>query len=275
MNRIRSKQGMTLVELLVTISVVGILGAITVTAVGSVRDSANRVADSSSARQLATAYMMYPVENKGQLMPAKPERKELPFMGIKNLDGNPLLSGPAAERITFRLLPYVGGIDAFYPGESQDHLQSILTSGSRVDYDLSLFPSIGFNSIYIGGDYQSIRYEPHEIAVTHQAQVRNPSGLIVFATSFQGAGDFADTSSSYKGVVNVSAPKSGAATADWSSTLNDAIPATSGNVHFRHGGKALVANMDGSVEALTFEELKDMRRWSNHAYIANDPDYTP
>ncbi|MBY0389140.1 MAG: hypothetical protein K2X56_13795, partial [Mycobacterium pseudokansasii] len=44
-----------------------------------------------------------------------------------------------------------------------------------------------------------------------------------------------------------------------------APPGAFGNVHPRWGGKANVGCFDGHAEALSPEELTDMRRWANQA----------
>jgi hypothetical protein len=45
------------------------------------------------------------------------------------------------------------------------------------------------------------------------------------------------------------------------------------NVDFRYNGKAVVACLDGHVELLTREEMRDMRRWSNLHAQSDDPNF--
>jgi len=279
MKKRTTNHGFTLIELLVCIGVIAILGTITAVAVGHARQAAYRADEVTAARQLATAYAMAAQENKGRFLPAKPPQQELPFMDIQDHEGNQIVSGAAAERITFRLLPFVGEIGAFYPGEAKDHLASMMANGART-YDLSLHPALGFNVSYVGGDYQSRRYSPIDgarpnVAATTMAQVPNPSQLIVFVSSFNAAGGFMDTSASFKGNVHVYPPNGLSAGGSWNGSYDEAIPANLGYIHLRHNDKAIAANLDGSVELLGQEELDDMRRWSHQAQRQGNDNYRP
>jgi prepilin-type processing-associated H-X9-DG protein len=42
-------------------------------------------------------------------------------------------------------------------------------------------------------------------------------------------------------------------------------PDTYGHLDFRYEGRCIVATFDGHVEALTPDEMLDMRRWPNQA----------
>lgn len=65
-NRVRARfTGFTLVEMLATIAVLGILVAITIPAVSSVRRSAKDAACMSNLRQIATAINLYRADHKG------------------------------------------------------------------------------------------------------------------------------------------------------------------------------------------------------------------
>jgi hypothetical protein len=46
-------------------------------------------------------------------------------------------------------------------------------------------------------------------------------------------------------------------------------------VSARYDQQAVVARLDGGVEVLSFDELKDMRRWSKDAYQQNNRNYQP
>jgi hypothetical protein len=43
----------------------------------------------------------------------------------------------------------------------------------------------------------------------------------------------------------------------------------------RYGGKAVVVTLDGHAEALTRDQLKDMRRWCDEAASQDNPNWTP
>ena len=46
-------------------------------------------------------------------------------------------------------------------------------------------------------------------------------------------------------------------------------------IDYRFNGKAVSACLDGHVELLGPEEMQDMRRWSNLAALADDPNHVP
>lgn len=271
--RKQTHSGFTLVEVLVTMAVVGVLGAITIGAVGSVKESAHKASDVSSARQLAAAYMMYPQEHKGKLMPSVPSQIEQQMTVVHDHTGAPITVPAVANRYVFRLLPYTDSLDAMYPGQSQPYLKELMHEGSV--YDISLHPSFGINNDFLGGDYTSPRHNPAEgsrVAITTMSQCINPAEQILFiSTHFKGE----PAPSPYVGHVHAYAPNAISRGRGWKGSYNEEIPSNLGNIHLRYNNQAVVAHLDGSVAMLGEEELSDMRRWSNQARDRNDPDFSP
>lgn len=268
-----TKKGFTLVEVLVTISVIGVLGAITVAAVGSAKDSAYKATDVAAARQLVTAYLTYPQDHGGKLMPAIPSEQDVQYQAVYDHQGNPILNQTAASRYVFRLLPYVDGMGAFYPGRSVEHLDELIADNDV--YGISISPAFGLNEDFVGGNFARGRYnqETFPVAVTTLAQSFNPSEQIVFVSSLYAMGDDAATDAPFTGFYRVAAPN-GLKNSWTGSTYNEDSPATLGNIHLRHNGLATVAHLDGSVALLTVEELKDMRRWSYQAQRENNENFS-
>lgn len=128
------------------------------------------------------------------------------------------------------------------------------------------------------------------------SDIRNPSNLIAYGsarggdvsgTTYQGyggnatpnanpvAGYFLITSpkTNPKGMNGNAPPSFPGTSPGWSSTSNkfDAKlpPSTWGMLDMRCNGKAVIANLDGSVNMQGLEELRDMRKWSNVATNAD------
>ncbi|MEO0794454.1 MAG: prepilin-type N-terminal cleavage/methylation domain-containing protein [Verrucomicrobiota bacterium] len=266
--------GFSLIELLVSMTVVSVLAAITVVGVGHVRTAVHRTAEVTGARQLISAYLIYPQDNGGRLMPAVPDSREIALNPVRDHAGNAILNGAVASRYPFRILPYLGDVRSLYSGQFAEHLDDLRSSGDP-QYGISLYPSLGLNSEYMGGNYDDRRTHPETgfypgLAVTRLEQVMDPSKQIVFVSSTYGKEP--GSSADYVGFHRVEAPK-GLRTS-WSS-YNEELPAQMGYIHLRYERQALVAHLDGSVGFMDEESLGDMRRWSNQARLENDENFRP
>ncbi len=70
--KLHSRAGFTLVELLTVIAIVGLLVAITIPIVGLVRGNASATKCKSNLRQLSTAYLLYAQDRKGNVLTDSP-----------------------------------------------------------------------------------------------------------------------------------------------------------------------------------------------------------
>src|ERR1700709_1254588 len=61
--------GFTLVEILIVMTIILVLSGLAISAVNAATVMARRTAESSAARNLITAYLAYPADNNGALMP--------------------------------------------------------------------------------------------------------------------------------------------------------------------------------------------------------------
>jgi prepilin-type N-terminal cleavage/methylation domain-containing protein/prepilin-type processing-associated H-X9-DG protein len=115
--RVRSRQGFTLVELLVVIGIIAILVSILLPALNRARDKARAVQCASNMRQIFLACQMFAQEN----------RDRLPRCGFAGEDG--ALTGPDAEDIDKKVhwaLPAAGTAD-FTVGALWKYIQGIET----------------------------------------------------------------------------------------------------------------------------------------------------
>lgn len=91
----RANRAFTLIELLTVIAIIGILAAILIPVVGSVRESAKSSVCQSNLRQWHTALMLYANDNEDRLVAVR----------YRNADNTPLPPGPAQ---------FWSGVLAFY-----------------------------------------------------------------------------------------------------------------------------------------------------------------
>ncbi len=190
----------TIVELLVVIGVIGLLMGLLLPALRSVRQNASQTSEMSAARQLMLAYQMYANGNRDRVLPGY--WSELPALDASGrrigVDVLTDIRGPAARvRYPWRIAPYLSyELQALYANENQELLEQYQQDD---DYDsyvygVSLFPSLGLNATWVGGNSQEGAFDPINLQVFGQFYVTTPSQvshadrLLVFASA-RGGGD--------------------------------------------------------------------------------------
>lgn len=257
--------GFTLVELLVTVTIIASLGTLTFAGVRSVREKTKSVVEINAARNLITGYLGYAADNNGQVLAGY-----LKDPTVTNLEGD-LLEFPMNARYPWRLarnVPSVKGVLVF------NGTESVLDLKDR-DYRVSAYPNLGLNATLVGGhfgDGSPLPPTPRIIEaygkfyLSQLAESDDPTKLIVFASARSGKNQ--------PGYFEVRPPNLTSkvwSSKKFSSADNDA--SAHGFVDFRWGGKAVVAMLGGNVELLDETQLRDMRRWSHQAPRTNAPDY--
>jgi prepilin-type N-terminal cleavage/methylation domain-containing protein len=266
--------GFTLVELLAAVAVVGILAAILLPALSTVRKQARKAVEISAARQLVTAYHAHAADRRGRLMPGEANGYETRILEpVYNLRGQKL-NDTVAKRFPWRLVPY---LNRSVEGTLLLNESVAEAKGwNDYDYNVSLLPSLGINSTYVGTaqDYRNAKGEvigpgAYRHAIQRFEQARSPETLIVFASA---AGQD-DKGGRTHGFWQLSAPYDSAKNGRWSAEPPDPAWPVLGQVHLRWSGKAVVAHLDSSVKLLGETELRDMRRWANAAAVAGETDW--
>jgi prepilin-type N-terminal cleavage/methylation domain-containing protein len=242
-HRKTKSSGFTLVELLCGLAVIAMLAALVVGAVGAAQKSGMKASEIAAGKTLMTGYYLYATENGGSLLPGY-----LSSPGEVQGAHGEALNGQPASRYPWRLAPY---LNYDYKAAFLATKQKIANPG-ELTYMVSLVPSLGVNGVYVGGDESSPMnpFNPRAAArygdfcVLRLNQAVKPSQLIVFASAFRGK---------QQGYFRIEYPDR--------------------NVDFRYNNKAVVACLDGHVELLTREEMRDMRRWSNLHAQSDDPNF--
>lgn len=255
----------TLVELLVVIGIISILASMLLPVLADSKLAAKKANEISSSKQLILGWHLYSEDHDGKVLP-----------GYRNgfqafdLSGNTLLN-PINVRYPWRLIPWLGdSFELIYANENRGLLDEFRSNYEDYSYAVSLFPSLGINSRFVGGD--DVDLAPTQKAMSkfgsfclmNTSESRNPSDLIVFSSSRHKFGE-----RMVNGFYLVKSPYFG--NREWKDNLNlDNSAPSYGYVHHRYKGRAVNSFVDGHSEVLTFQEMDDMRKWCN---IADSKDW--
>jgi prepilin-type N-terminal cleavage/methylation domain-containing protein len=262
--------GFTLIELLVVIAILALLAGLLLPTLIRVKQRCQQVNEVNAGRQLTLAWRFYVDDQGDQVLPGYSST-----VPASDDQGN-ALGTPIRNRYPWRLAPALGhNFRAIYVNQSRRFLeQAEGMSHADYVYRASLYPSLGYNSVFLGGD--EVKFNPSLAAplygtdwlVTRAAQIAQPSAMVAFASA-RSRPDGRDE----HGYYVVWAPY--LKTRQWTEIFTESLPpADFGYVHPRWRGRAVTAMTDGHVESLDQRALQDMRHWSNEAARRNDPDWT-
>lgn len=189
------KRAFTLLELLVSISLIMLLVSFVAVSLRGVRASASRAKSLSALRQMALAYASYSTDHNQRLMPGYIDASMFspgqPFADLTvTLPDGTIVNPADAQSYVWRLAPYANNtwetffVDIKDPG---------VISALQGDFNrISERPAFGMNSIFVGGDsahggsYVTNRNPwtgQDVLAATRLSEVKNPSRLILFGPS--------------------------------------------------------------------------------------------
>lgn len=276
-------RGFTLIELLVCIAIIAVLIGILLPALSRGRALCKQVREQSSAAQLMVGFLAYSHDSKGRVMVGYASKKMVSGSIVVHNAAGERLTGEVAQRFPWRIIPYMAGE---FRGLYQDPKVVGAIAGASdypdaahsYDYVISLFPSLGMNSTWIGGsdlsgefgkDFVKLFGRPY---ITRIDEAQRPTELIAFASARVQPQDQLPWLDRPEGFFRVESPYfTESLGRQWETSYDrDAsLPgANSGFVSLRHFGKAVTAMMDGHAEMAGWGELNDMRMWADKATSA-------
>ena len=261
MNPQPQQRAFTLVELLVVIAIIAILSAMLLPCLARAKSKARMIEEMSAGRQLLLAVQMYADDNQNAVFPgyvSNPDAVD---------DQGQSLSFPVNARYPWRIVPYLSGsMPLIYSGENRARLTQLQTS-SHADYvySVSLFPSLGINSFFIGGNQSEFPAADANAkfgsgtVLTKLTEARLPADLMTFISARSTV-----TGNTAQGYYQVLPPYM--KTRQWSASY---VPTSSpdqwGYVAPRFNQRAVAALLDGHVENFNLRDMQDMRHWCNRA----------
>lgn len=252
-------------------------------ALSSARGAAVQTREMAGVKQLMVAYTMYADQNKGSVMPGYPKASQVV---VRDHTGKKL-SGPEALRYPWRLAPFLGyDFRGLYPNEKllrelMSHQSSYASYGLTYEYFVSLLPSLGVNSFFVGGDdadtggqfSAAFTKTFGRSYISRLDQATRPSSLMTFVSARTGAQAGLEFLGKPEGYFKVKPPFFTSLQGRlWDAEYdpNAEYPGiNSGFVSLRHRGKAVAGMLDTHAQIMSWNDLNDMRYWSDSADAAD------
>jgi prepilin-type N-terminal cleavage/methylation domain-containing protein len=207
--------GFTLIELLITVAIIAIIVGLALFALASAKGGANRTLALNGLRQTMVAYSGYTLEHNGRLLPGFVDSTILGTNPLTELDlkaklpnGAVMAAGDTSGYV-WRLAPYfdngyVAFLADYTPGlrkrYQDEYVESAYGPATIAGDQLGIgyTPSIGYNSMYLGGDNvhgegETPDYDPwndvnpnieeSSMATVRMSEIQYPTRQIAFATA--------------------------------------------------------------------------------------------
>lgn len=280
--------GFTLVELLIVIGIIALLIGILLPVAGRARAAARQLRSQGDLRQLLIGYQAYHQQNQGWLLLGYP-----PGQMVGNVVYDPRtnrnytaapMAGLTNVRWPWRLVPQVGAMWAIVNSHGPIPPLPALADSDAVAtskaYELSLWPTFGLNTTFLGGDQGSGGFvlsgskwviNPKKHVAFRANEIRRPTRQIVLAHSRA----MNQSTNDGNGMFRLTPPRAGGLR--WHVEQEKFVPDTDISMGVPRGyytARAAVGFFDGHVESLLPSELTDMRLWCPFTLDQNY-DYLP
>ncbi|MDX2116820.1 MAG: type II secretion system protein [Planctomycetota bacterium] len=273
--------GFSLIELLVTISIIAVLISLLLPALGKAKALCRQTREMASAQQLAIAYALYSDSSRGELLPGyTTDAMVAGPVKVTDDQGN-RITGPDAQRYPWRLAPMFNyDFRGLYSDDKvltqfRTQESSYIQFGRSYTHVVSNFPSFGYNVAFVGGSANDLGFNQTsqrlfgKFYVTKLDEVRVPSRLVAFMSARVEEQPILTAMGRLDGFHRIEAPYFNPnQPTRWESTYVENTPSASRNsgyVSLRHSGKTISLTLDGHVSMLNWDEVRDMRRWANAA----------
>ncbi|HWL51027.1 MAG TPA: H-X9-DG-CTERM domain-containing protein [Chthoniobacteraceae bacterium] len=254
----RRRSGFSLLEWLVVAGVVGVLAVLLLPVISRVRAAGSQAECAGHLKQIITAYLIRISDNSGRFPPSRTGREYDPTTGGTRLAANTFMHNMLGDYIPnpTAILNQPGAVprDAgvyWCPGRNASATSLTVPNGQGAIYSYAHNTELGGTGSQPtlswlgpnGGDQPNAEYNP---GLARLAAVPFPSKIIAFTEqTLPGSASAGHLlSSSWPFQKNASWPP----------------PASGRQLDFtRHGGRVNAAFLDGSVRAMSFEELRGTR----------------
>jgi prepilin-type N-terminal cleavage/methylation domain-containing protein len=208
-SRTLHSRAFTIVEMLVVISIIGVLIGLLVPSLTGIQKRSKKAREVNNIKQLGYAWALYAQDNADATIPAYLD--DDPLNGTTILEewdvvyqypDNTVIPEDIAAPWTWRLMPYVDFNHDLVHGHLQEANTDLLSQVDEAD-EVALEPAFGYNGYYVGGYYEletlgsQLVAQPRFKDVRHAndnerlfslpvkaiSQVRRPDELIAFCSS--------------------------------------------------------------------------------------------
>lgn len=275
-----ARAGFTLIELLVVIAIIGLLISMLLPSLAKARQTGRMTRELSTAGNVMLAYTMYADQSRGMLMPGYATSAMVNGPVTVTDSNGERLTNELAQRYPWRLAPFMDyDFRGLYENvkiltDLRDHQAEYTGAGVTYEYVISLFPSLGLNCSFVGGNDRRQEFDASfnrvfgRVYAQRLDAIQRPSQLMVFASARSERQASLPLEGAFPGFFRIEPPVFLAGHRDWQDAFDAqaSLPGlNSGFIDLRYSGKGVAARADGHASLMGWDEFNDMRNWADQA----------